>query len=45
MQITTILGSAKKKGNTATILGWVEEEFESLCHDVEMNSGPFTGNQ
>ena len=35
MQITTLLGSAKKKGNTATVLGWVEEELESLGHDVE----------
>ena len=35
MQITTLLGSAKKKGNTATVLGWVEEEFKSLGHDVE----------
>jgi len=35
MQITTLLGSAKKKGNTATVLGWVEEELQSLGHDVE----------
>ena len=35
MQITTLLGSAKKKGNTATVLGWLEEELESLGHDVE----------
>ena len=35
MQITTLLGSAKKKGNTATVLGWVEKELESLGHDVE----------
>jgi len=35
MQITTLLGSAKKKGNTATVLGWVKEELESLGHDVE----------
>jgi multimeric flavodoxin WrbA len=35
MQITTILGSAKKKGNTATVLGWVEEELKLLGHDVE----------
>lgn len=34
MQITTILGSAKKKGNTATVLGWVEEELKSMGHDV-----------
>ena len=35
MQITTLLGSARKKGNTATVLGWVEEELNSLGHDVE----------
>jgi len=35
MRITTLLGSAKKKGNTATVLGWVEEELESQGHDVE----------
>ncbi len=35
MKITTILGSAKKKGNTATVLGWVKEELEALGHDVE----------
>ena len=34
MQITTLLGSAKKKGNTATVLGWVEEELIALGHDV-----------
>ena len=35
MQITTLLGSARKKGNTATVLGWVEEELVSLGHDVD----------
>jgi len=35
MQVTALLGSAKKKGNTATVLGWVEEELKSLGHDVE----------
>ena len=35
MQVTTLLGSAKKKGNTATVLGWVEENLKSLGHDVE----------
>ena len=34
MQITTILGSAKKKGNTATVLRWVEEDLKSRDHDV-----------
>jgi multimeric flavodoxin WrbA len=35
MQITALLGSARKKGNTATVLGWLEEELKSLGHDVE----------
>ena len=35
MQVTTLLGSAKKKGNTATVLSWVEEEIKSLGHNVE----------
>ena len=35
MQITTLLGSARKTGNTATVLGWVEQELESLGHRVE----------
>ena len=35
MKVTTLLGSAKKKGNTATVLSWVEEEMKSLGHDVE----------
>jgi multimeric flavodoxin WrbA len=35
MQLTTLLGSAKKKGNTATVLGWVEEELKSLGHDAD----------
>ena len=35
MRIITLLGSAKKKGNTATVLGWVEEDLKSRGHDVE----------
>lgn len=35
MKVITLLGSAKKKGNTATVIGWVEEELKSLGHDVE----------
>lgn len=34
MQVTTLLGSARMKGNTATVLGWVEEELAALGHDV-----------
>jgi multimeric flavodoxin WrbA len=35
LKITTLLGSAKKKGNTATVLGWVEEDLKSAGHTVE----------
>jgi multimeric flavodoxin WrbA len=35
MKVVTLLGSAKKKGNTATALKWIEEELLSLGHDVE----------
>ena len=35
MHVTTLLGSARKKGNTATVLGWVEKELETLGHTVE----------
>ena len=35
MKITTLLGSAKKKGNTATVLGWTEEALESMGHAVD----------
>lgn len=35
MKIVALQGSPKKKGNTATILGWVEDELKSLGHEVE----------
>jgi len=35
MHVITLLGSAKKKGNTVTVLGWVEDELKSLGHTVE----------
>jgi multimeric flavodoxin WrbA len=35
MKITTLLGSAKKKGNTATVLGWVEAALQEAGHTVE----------
>ena len=35
MKITTLLGSARKKGNTAIVLGWVEEALESMGHQAE----------
>lgn len=34
MQITTLLGSAKKKGNTSTVLRWAGGELKSIGHDV-----------
>ena len=37
MRITTLLGSAKKKGNTATVLGWAEEELKSLIVSIMEN--------
>lgn len=35
MKVLTLQGGARKKGNTATILGWIEEEFRSMGHEVE----------
>jgi len=35
MRIVTILGSPRKKGNTATVLGWVEDELKRLGHKVD----------
>ncbi len=46
MKVVTLLGSAKKKGNTATALGWVEDELKSMGHDVEsiyLNSKTING--
>jgi multimeric flavodoxin WrbA len=34
MNVLTLLGSARKKGNTATALGWVEEALTGMGHDV-----------
>ena len=34
MNITTILGSPVKQGNTATVLGWLEEELHREGHEV-----------
>ncbi len=34
MNILSLQGSARKKGNTARVLGWVEEELKALGHDV-----------
>lgn len=35
MEILSLLGSARKRGNTATVLGWVEEELWDLGHQIE----------
>jgi len=35
MKITTLLGSPRKKGNTATIVGWLEEELTKTGWDAE----------
>ncbi|MFC1836153.1 flavodoxin family protein [Thermodesulfobacteriota bacterium] len=34
MKIVSVFGSPRKKGNTATVLGWVEAELEEKGHDV-----------
>lgn len=35
MKVLTLQGSARKKGNTAKVLGWVEAELSSMGHEVE----------
>jgi multimeric flavodoxin WrbA len=35
MNIATVLGSPRKKGNTSKVLGWVEEALEARGHRVE----------
>jgi multimeric flavodoxin WrbA len=35
MRIVTILGSPRKSGNTAHVLGWVEQTLKSSAHSVE----------
>ncbi|WP_022666709.1 flavodoxin family protein [Desulfospira joergensenii] len=35
MKVLLLQGGAKKKGNTAKVLGWVEEELKSSGHEVE----------
>ena len=34
MKVTTILGSPRKKGNTATVLGWFEEEIKGQGYEI-----------
>lgn len=35
MKVVTILGSPRKTGNTATVLGWLEEALKSQGHQVD----------
>jgi multimeric flavodoxin WrbA len=35
MQILTVLGSPRRRGNTAKALGWVEEQFRADRHEVD----------
>lgn len=35
MKVTCVLGSPRKKGNTARVLGWVEEELRDQGHKVD----------
>ena len=35
MKVLTLQGGARKKGNTATALGWVETELTNMGHEVE----------
>lgn len=35
MKILSSLGSPRKKGNTAKVLGWVEEELRNRGHEVQ----------
>ena len=35
MKVITLLGSPRKKGNTATALGWFEEELKAQGHNID----------
>ncbi len=35
MKVVSIFGGPRKKGNTATVLSWVEEQLTNLGHEVE----------
>jgi multimeric flavodoxin WrbA len=35
MRVMSVLGSPRRKGNTAKVLGWVEEELVALGHEVD----------
>jgi multimeric flavodoxin WrbA len=35
MKVLSIFGGPRKKGNTTTILGWVEDELKDIGHQIE----------
>lgn len=35
MKILSIFGGPRRKGNTATVLGWIEDELKDLGHQIE----------
>ena len=35
MKVLSIFGGPRRKGNTATVLGWVEDELKDLGHQIE----------
>jgi multimeric flavodoxin WrbA len=35
MRIMTILGSPRRQGNTAKVLGWITEQFQAAGHEVD----------
>jgi len=35
MRIMTILGSPRRQGNTAKVLGWIEEQFRADGHQID----------
>ena len=35
MKVIALQGSPRKKGNTAKVLGWVEDDLRSMGHEVE----------
>jgi multimeric flavodoxin WrbA len=35
MRVMTILGSPRRQGNTAKILGWVEEQIQAAGHQID----------
>lgn len=35
MKVMSVLGSPRRRGNTARVLGWVEEELAALGHEVD----------